>query len=71
MSARTQMIRKLDGGQKPHQRDSIKGDYMKWARGLQARLSSLFDWERYVRHATHSRDVIRSINRDRAARGEL
>lgn len=66
MSARTQMIRKLEGGKKPNRRSC--GNYKSWAKGLQARLDSLFSWEGYLKHATHSHNVIRSINEDRARR---
>lgn len=69
MSARTQMVRKLDGGRKPKaDRLYVKGDYPRWAAGLQSRLTSLFDWERYLKHAAHSKNMIRSINEDRARR---
>lgn len=71
MSSMSTQRRKLMIDRKPKSdRHCVKGDYMKWLKSARAQLARLFSTDEYLKHPANRRDMILSINRDRAARDD-
>lgn len=65
MSAMSSQRRKLLVGNKPSNKDAVKGDYMRWLKSAKAQLEGFFKFDEYVKHRPHATALLCWIRRER------